>query len=699
MKGLMNNPIQPISSIKTDSSIKKILVVDDESSLRLVLAKALCRSGYFCEQAQDATEALEMIKAHQTQPFDLVISDISMPGMDGITLLKTVKSLFPDIDFIIMTGYASDYSYVDIMDAGASDYMSKPFNISSTLARISRIAREKTTLINLKKTNHQLCTAIERSNHLAMVAKDASRAKTFFLASMSHEIRTPLNGIVGYTDMLMDTPLNTEQTSFLKNARLSCDTLLSVVNDILDFSKVESGKLSLESIEFDPEVLCFDTIDVVRPQVDESKVELACSISDRVPGRIKGDPHRFRQVLLNLLGNAIKFTQAGSITLALDAKVTDPETVELTASISDTGIGIASTELATIFKPFIQSEEDITNRYGGTGLGLAISKNIAKQMDGDLWVESEKSSGSIFYFTATLAKGEIRNRDRVRPVGLKGKRVLVSTTTQDTFELLNHELLQAGMLVHHESWDNLPLFLNTREVRNFDLGIIDFGKSIKPDSNDLSTVLSTILGNISPKKFSFEWIACSVPFPGIAKGFKTAGFKGFLGKPVRKQTLLEMTAYVMGMAKIPDKEKTSGELLTIHSLVENQKYAVSILLVEDNPVNQKMTSLLLAKAGYTVKIAGNGKEALELFKSTKEEYDLILMDINMPEMDGIEATRQIRSHELKFKPGTRIPILALTANVMNDFKQKCLGAGMDDFLTKPIKRDQVFEALQNWSHP
>ena len=320
-------------SKQINSSVQKILIVDDESSLRLLLIKALSREGYSCDQARDATSALEMIKSQQSFPFDLVISDISMPGMDGISLLKEVKSLFPAIDFIIMTGYASDYSYSEIMDAGASDYMTKPFNISSTLAKIARIAREKTTLINLQQTNQQLCIAIERANELAAAAKEASRAKTFFLASMSHEIRTPLNGIVGYSDMLMDTPLNKEQTSFLKNARLSCDTLLSVVNDILDFSKVESGKLSLESMDFDPEVLCFDTIDVIRPQVDELKIELRCSISDTVPGRVKGDPHRFRQVLLNLLGNAVKFTQAGSITLALDSQEIEGETVKLLTSV------------------------------------------------------------------------------------------------------------------------------------------------------------------------------------------------------------------------------------------------------------------------------------------------------------------------------------------------------------------------------
>ncbi|MBU2480933.1 MAG: response regulator, partial [Proteobacteria bacterium] len=260
-----------IEKIPEDFPIKKILVVDDEESLRSLLANALGRAGFSLTQAEHAESAITFL---ETQSFDLVISDIAMPGMDGVELMKQIKSRTPQTDVIIMTGYGSEYSYVDLMDAGASDYLTKPFKLDSIIARINRIAREKNNLINLKKINQELCMAIERANILAREAKEASKAKTFFLASMSHEIRTPLNGIVGYTDMLLDTPLNDEQKSFLKHARFSCDALLSVVNDILDFSKVEAGRLQLENMAFDPEVLCFDAIDMVRTKVDESAVEL-----------------------------------------------------------------------------------------------------------------------------------------------------------------------------------------------------------------------------------------------------------------------------------------------------------------------------------------------------------------------------------------------------------------------------------------
>ncbi len=674
-----------------DNPIQKILVVDDEISLRMILVKALGRAGFYCREAETGETALTLI---ETEPFDLVISDISMPGMDGIDLLKKVKPSHPEIDFIIMTGYASDYSYVDIMDAGASDYMTKPFSMNSALARISRIAREKKNVISLKKTNQELCATIERANMLAREAKEASKAKTFFLASMSHEIRTPLNGIVGYTDMLLDTPLNDEQKSFLKNARFSCETLLSVVNDILDFSKVEAGKLTLEHIGFDPEVLCFETIDMVRTKVDESKVELLCSIADCIPGQLTGDPHRFRQVLLNLLGNAVKFTKEGIIKVCLDSEQIDQDHIKLIVSVTDTGIGIANNELEKIFKPFVQSEDDITNRYGGTGLGLAISRNIAKKMGGHLWAESKLNKGSTFYFTARYKTAENKKVKRIRPARLNGKRVLLSTTSDETYHILYHELGLAGMVITHVILPELEFELKKNTEKRFDIAIIDFGKTVKIAENEL---INKLIG-LSPNTYSFDFIACSIPVPGIADVFSRAGFKGYLPTPVSKKKLFEMLSYIMGMEdEKPHLSDSSAPILTSHLLSENKKYAASILLVEDNPVNQKMTKLMLSKAGYMIDIARDGREAVKKYTAKPDAYDLIFMDINMPKMDGFQATRQIRSFEEKNIILPKIPILALTANVLDDFKIKCTAAGMDDFLTKPIKRDVVFQAIHRWA--
>jgi signal transduction histidine kinase len=674
-----------------DNPIRRILIVDDEISVRMILIKALTKAGFYCREAETGEAAMTRVQA---EPFDLVISDISMPGMDGVELLKKVKSIHPEMDFIIMTGYASDYSYVDIMDAGAADYMTKPFSMNSALARINRIAREKKNIINLRKMNQELCVAIERANILAREAKEASKAKTFFLASMSHEIRTPLNGIVGYTDMLLDTSLNEEQKSFLKNARFSCETLLSVVDDILDFSKVEAGKLSFEQIGFDPEVLCFDIIDAVRTKVDESKVELLCRIDDRVPGQVMGDPHRFRQVLLNLLSNAIKFTNKGSIKIGLDSEQMDDDGIKLIVSVIDTGIGVSANELEKIFRPFIQSENDITHRYGGTGLGLAISRNIAQKMGGDVWAESKIDEGSTFYFTSCYRIAENIKAKRIRTARLKGKKMLISTTSDETRQILYHELGLAGMDVTHINFPDLMAELKKNAGKAFDIAVIDFGKIIKVSVHDFNRKIA----DLHPRRYPFNFIACSIPVPGIADSFSKAGFKGYLPTPVSKKKLFQMIAYILGMEdeKVLDSDLVAG-IMTSHRLSENKKYTASILLVEDNPVNQKMTDLMLSKAGYMIDIAADGKEAVYKYTTKPDAYDLIFMDINMPIMDGFQATRLIRSFEEKNMGLPKIPILALTANVLEDFKVKCNEAGMDGFLTKPIKRDLVFQAIQQWA--
>ena len=677
---------------KLRETIQSILVVDDEPSLRTMLVRSLEKAGYVCQQAADAETAIHMMV---DESVDLVISDIQMPGIDGIKLMSLVKKNHPELDFIIMTGYATEYSYVDIMNAGASDYITKPFDINSLLARIHRIAREKSHLFQLKKSNQELCIAIDRANRLAQEAEDASNAKTFFLASMSHEIRTPLNGIVGYTDMLSDTPLNEEQELFVRQTRFSCETLLSVVNDILDFSKVEAGKLNLEQISFDPEVLVFDLIDMVRPKVDESRVELICTVSDNVPGLLKGDPHRFRQVMLNLLSNAVKFTHEGVIKVSIGSELIDQQYAFLTICVTDSGIGIAADKLQSIFEPFIQSEDDITQRYGGTGLGLAICKKIAKKMGGDVWADQNDTQGSTFTFTSTLEIIHSQNARRVRPAELKGKKVLLACASEETGKILSHEFSMAGMIVETINVSDAFARHQNLETDVFDIGVIDFGKIVKkPDS-----ILTGYLAEFQKMSFSSGCIATSVPCAGIAETFREAGFKGYLPTPISRSKLFEMLAYVIGVYEA-DPEKTrqlSPAIVTAHTLSENKKHGVSILLVEDNPVNQKMTQLMLTKAGYLIDIAVNGEEGVEKYTRTPSAYDIIFMDINMPVMNGFDATEKIRIFEAENRLDRRIPILALTANVLEDFRHKCESVGMDDFLTKPIKRDLVFKAIQQWT--
>ncbi len=673
--------------------IKKILVVDDDVSLRTLLVKSLEFKGFQGFEAQNAEEAFRLIFSESP---DLVMSDIAMPGMDGISLMKKVKESMPDLDFIIMTGYAVEYSYVDIMDAGASDYMTKPFSINSAVARISRIEREKKTLDRLKKSNHELSRAIKKAKNLAKEADDASKAKTEFLARMSHEIRTPLNGIIGYTDILFDTELTSEQKEYVKNTKLSGEVLLAVVNDILDFSKVEAGHIQLKDMEFDPEVLCFETLELVRTKVNHGSIEMTCSITDSVPAIVKADPHRLRQVLLNLLGNAAKFTDKGEIKLSLDAEAGPDGSAVLHVSVKDTGIGISRDNLKAIFEPFQQSGGTTTRKFEGTGLGLAICRTIAEKMQGKIWAESRLGKGSTFHMTARVEEVDAVVKKRIPPVSLSGKGVFLFTVSAPAQKLLTHELTLAGMDVDSFSdSDQLIRSLANNPDRTYDMGIVDTGIFGRHQGMDIPHRVRELTG-IDPK---FPMIACSSPEPGEAGRCKQAGFNGFLPKPVRRQKLFAMMKGVLGLSSDTDENDATGApaaILTTHFLAEECKRSASILLVEDNPVNQKMAAIMLKKGGYSVDTADNGLQVLEMFQKTPMKYDLIFMDISMPEMDGLEATRQIREMEAGMEAAGRVPIVALTANVLTEFEGKCIEAGMDDFLTKPIKRDLVFKAVRTW---
>lgn len=709
--------------LNENSLIRNILIIDDDMGLRSVLMRSFQVIGFSCREAEDASTAYDMICSEK---FDLIISDISMPEMDGIELMRKVKKKFPELDFIIMTGFSGEYSYVDIIDAGASDYMTKPFGINSAVARIERIEREKRTLLNLKQTNIELNLAMDKANELAEEAralaeeaKAASRAKTDFLANMSHEIRTPLNGILGYIDIFYDTALTREQKEYVQNAKISCEVLLSVVNDILDFSKVEAGELSIERIEFDPEVLCFEALEVVRSKVNEAKVEMVCRISDSVPAMVIGDPYRFRQVLLNLLGNSAKFTAVGLIELSLEVLDETEKDVVLQASVKDSGIGIPSDKLAVIFEPFQQSDETTTRRFGGTGLGLAICKKVAEKMNGSICVKSQFGKGSTFCFTSHVEKQTYPVMKRFRPVELKGKEVFLCISKDTPLRgIITNELNQSGMKVTlFDSGDDALDFFRTCEDREgalFDIGIVDAG--IK---NSFHLQFAVSLRQLPSKYSQIPLLVCISPDPGGADRCSRAGYNGFLSKPIQRKKLFSMISAILGLERNSGKQKSKTDkksILTTHSLAESFKHSVSILLVEDNRVNQKMAKIMLSKGGYNVEIASNGIEAVSSYIQNGRELDLIFMDINMPEMDGLEATRRIRALErerseraaLLEKNGatgvtqtdsgrsSRIPIVALTANALKEFEDRCIEAGMDDFLTKPLKRELVFKAVQKW---
>ncbi|WP_041273178.1 response regulator [Desulforapulum autotrophicum] len=668
------------------SVIKGILVVEHDNELRQGLVEALGSGGYDCCGAPSVRGARTLL---WSGGIDLVICDIALPDMDGLRFMVSVKDELPDLDFIIMTSPEGDYVDSEIVDAGAADYLAKPIKPDAVIARVRRIERDRRKVLDLGRTNRELSVAMEG-------LKESSRAKGDFLARMSHEIRTPLSSIMGYTDILFDTCLAPEQTDYVTNIKKSCDVLLGIVNDVLDFSRVESGEIGLDPIEFDPEVLCFECLEMVRTQVDTSRVELLCRICDCVPGCVRADPNRFRQVLLNLLGNAAKFTVNGVIELSLKVKEKTKTGIVLCASVRDTGSGIPTAALGVIFKPFQQVVRGrIAKGLRGMGLGLSICRKIARRMGGNITVESREGEGSVFTFSSRVEPVEKQNIVQIQPVKPAGLRVLLVVSTLAFGAMVSRELKAAGLVV--------DLVLNSRDALSpfdgthlaaacHDVGLIDLKGGEHPRGMVAKIRRLTLACPELPL------IACANPGPGVAEIFQQAGFDGFLPKPVQPRKLVAMIAGVLGMTVNQSvgmgSRVTTTKLITTHLLAEQAKRSAAILLVDDNPVNQRMATIMLSKAGYKVTSADNGRQTLELCRSSKERFDLILMDIFMPEMDGFETTRQIRA--LEGDSGVRVPIVAFTANVLPLFKERCLVAGMDDFLTKPFRREDIFAAVKKW---
>ncbi|MBI2293909.1 MAG: response regulator [Betaproteobacteria bacterium] len=527
-------------------------------------------------------------------------------------------------------------------------------------------------------------------------AEAASRAKSRFLANMSHEIRTPMNGVLGMTELLLDTRLTDAQRRFAETIRRSGDTLLSVINEILDFSKIEAGKLQLETVPFDVDETVSEVVELLADHAHRKGLELVYDFADDAAASVIGDPVRLRQIVTNLLSNAIKFTAAGEVVVRIESVAQGcgaPERTRLRFSVTDHGVGISQEAQRNLFQPFSQADTSTTRRFGGTGLGLAICKQLVDMMGGEIGVNSPPGAGSQFWFTLDLPLGPARAESRSE-AGLAGLRVLIVDDNPTNRRILEHYAATANMAVN-SAGDGVEALAALRQAarqdRPYHLVVTDM-KMPRMDGLELTHAIKADALTRSVRVLMLS----SVASLGETSEARTAGAAECLSKPVRRAELYHALARAMHIS-IGSMDPASGT----SAAVARPQFTARVLLVEDNPVNQEVALAMLEDLGCTARVANDGREAVSAF--ALERPDLVLMDCQMPEIDGFEATRLIRARErdcggvpAEGSPSSRTPIIALTANAIDGDRERCLECGMDDYLSKPFSREQLSDALQRW---